>query len=73
MSSRTVSDARRRRLMGHTPVDEGEKSYAQSLRSSSLIEDIREVKIDISMIRSPIRTSEDKVVSLRGTRLRAAG
>jgi integrase len=31
------SDAIRRRLMGHAPVDEGEKSYAQSLKMGPLL------------------------------------
>ena len=47
------SDAIRRRLMGHAPLDEGEKSYAQSLRITPLADRLASVVIDISMIRRP--------------------
>jgi len=47
------SDAIRRRIMGHAPLDEGEKSYAQSLRMKPLAERLGSVTIDISMIRRP--------------------
>ena len=47
------SDAIRRRIMGHAPLDEGEKSYAQSLRITPLADRLASVLIDISMIRRP--------------------
>lgn len=68
LNSRVVSDARRRRLMGHKPVDEGEVSYAQGLRSSALLEDLLEVQIDISMIQSPFDSRQTNVVSLPALR-----
>lgn len=69
LNSDRVSDARRRRLMGHSPVDEGEKSYAQGLRMSALLADVETVEIDVSMIQSPFAAT-NKVVSLDGTRKR---
>lgn len=47
------SDAIRRRIMGPAPLDEGEKSYAQSLRMTPLADRLVSVVIDISMIRRP--------------------
>lgn len=47
------SDAIRRRLMGHEPQDEGEKSYAQGLKMRALLERITCIDVDISMIVSP--------------------
>lgn len=72
LNSDEITDARRRRLMGHTPLDEGEKSYAQGLSPSTLLRSIEEVKIDISMVVSPIRAARQKVVSLPATRARLA-
>ena len=69
LNSDRVSDARRRRLMGHAPVDEGEKSYSQGLRMSALLADVETVDIDISMIQSPFAAT-NTVVSLDGTRKR---
>lgn len=68
LNSDVVTDARRRRLMGHKPVDEGEISYAQGLRSSTLLKNIREVNIDISMIKSPFENGQTNVVSLPARR-----
>ncbi|MFZ3583212.1 hypothetical protein ACOI1H_13720 [Loktanella sp. DJP18] len=51
------SDAIRRRIMGHAPLDEGEKSYAQSLRLTPLVDRLVSVVIDISMIRKPFDTA----------------
>lgn len=51
------SDAIRRRIMGHAPLDEGEKSYAQSLRISPLADRLTSVMIDISLIRKPFDRS----------------
>lgn len=72
LNSNSVSDARRRRHMGHNPLDEGERSYAQGMSPSALLGDLDEVKIDISMIQSPFRQGAAKVISLQGTRLRQA-
>ena len=47
------SDAIRRRLMGHAPQDEGEKSYAQGLKMAPLLERLKQVDVDISTIVSP--------------------
>ena len=47
------SDALRRRLMGHTPLDEAERSDAQGLCITKLHDRIRKVRVDVSMIRSP--------------------
>lgn len=58
LNASTVSDARRRRLMGHEPVDEGEKSYAQALSMVALKADIENVKLDISKIISPFAKAE---------------
>nr|WP_111297861.1 site-specific integrase [Paracoccus saliphilus] len=66
-----VKDSRARRLMGHAPASAMEASYAQGLRMSSLLRDIQEVTIDISMIRSPF-TGVGAVVSLEGVRQRLA-
>ncbi|WP_417808795.1 tyrosine-type recombinase/integrase [Thioclava sp.] len=47
------SDAIRRRLMGHAPLDEGEKSYSQSLGMEPLLKRLKSVDLDISQIRKP--------------------
>ena len=44
--------------MGHAPLDEGEKSYAQSLSAGALLVGLAHVKVDVSMIRSPFAQSE---------------
>tara|TARA_R110002110_G_scaffold363307_2_gene573186 strand:+ start:183 stop:2393 length:2211 start_codon:yes stop_codon:yes gene_type:complete len=54
------SDAIRRRLMGHAPQDEGEKSYAQGLKMAPLLERIREVSVDTSMIISPFEMPREE-------------
>jgi hypothetical protein len=46
------SDAVPQRLMGHTPLDEGEESYAQNLSVGALLEGLLHVKVDISMMKS---------------------
>lgn len=53
LMNRDKSDAIRCRLMGHEPRDEGDRSYSQGLHINVLLERIRDVEIDISMIRSP--------------------
>lgn len=47
------SDAIRCLLMGHDPIDEGARSYAQGLSLSTLYERICDVELDVSMIGSP--------------------
>ena len=49
------SDAVRRYLMGHAPVDEGERSYTSKLRPEKLRARISGIRIDISKIHSPFR------------------
>lgn len=39
--------------MGHDPVDEGVRSYAQGLTLATLYERICDVELDVSMINSP--------------------
>ncbi|TMV14583.1 DUF6538 domain-containing protein [Arenibacterium halophilum] len=51
--SDNLADSIRRRLMGHAPLDEGEKSYAQSLRMKPLFQRLASVEVDISIIRRP--------------------
>lgn len=50
------SDAIRCVLMGHDPVDEGAKSYAQGLKLETLYERICDVELDVSMIARPFPT-----------------
>ncbi len=47
------SDAIRCVLMGHDPVDEGARSYAQGLSLSTLYERICDVELNVSMIDGP--------------------
>ncbi|WP_211241966.1 hypothetical protein [Roseivivax halodurans] len=47
------SDAIRCRLMGHTYVDEGDRSYGQNLGIEKLAKRMESVVVDISMIRRP--------------------
>lgn len=47
------SDEIRCVLMGHDPVDEGARSYAQGLSLTTLYERICDVELDVSMIESP--------------------
>ncbi|WP_417809120.1 DUF6538 domain-containing protein [Thioclava sp.] len=67
------SDAIRRRLMGHAPQDEGEKAYAQGLKMAPLLERLREVDVDISMIVSPFEVprSTTQMADRPGRYLRA--
>ena len=51
------SDLVRRRLMGHEPQDEGERSYTKNLKMETLLEGLRGVHVDISRIVSPFATS----------------
>ncbi|MCF7777414.1 hypothetical protein GLP59_07085 [Sulfitobacter sp. M220] len=53
LMNRDKSDAIRCKLMGHDPVDEGVRSYAQGLSLATLYERICDVELDISMITSP--------------------
>jgi integrase len=47
------SDAIRRKLMGHAPVDTGEKNYAPHYSIKSLYKRILTIEVDTSMIVSP--------------------
>lgn len=47
------SDAIRCKLMGHDPMDEGARSYAQGLSLKTLYDRICDVQIDVSTIQSP--------------------
>lgn len=70
LRSSHVPDSEVRRLMGHAPLDEGERNYSQSLRCYSLLPHVEKVRVDISMVVSPIRHPKTNLVSLHGTRLR---
>ncbi|WP_163850496.1 DUF6538 domain-containing protein [Pseudooceanicola aestuarii] len=64
------SDAIRCVLMGHDPVDEGARSYAQGLTLKALYERICDVELDVSMIARPFDDTgrfrnEEKVVDFR--------
>ncbi|OOY24885.1 hypothetical protein BMI91_00055 [Thioclava sediminum] len=62
------SDAIRCVLLGHDPVDEGAKSYAQGLSLRTLYERICDVEIDVSMIARPFgetAVERGKVVGIR--------
>lgn len=64
------SDAIRCVLMGHDPVDEGARSYAQGLTLEALYERICDVELDVSMIARPFDDTgrfrnEEKVVDFR--------
>ncbi len=64
------SDAIRCVLMGHDPVDEGARSYAQGLTLETLYERICDVELDVSMIARPFGDNgrfqrEEKVVDFR--------
>lgn len=64
------SDAIRCLLMGHDPVDEGAKSYAQGLSLATLFERICDVELDVSMIARPFgdttsATHRGKVVGIQ--------
>lgn len=63
------SDAIRRRLMGHAPQDEGEKSYAQGLSIESLLERLASVDIDLSMIKSPFGEADGEPRNVRAEEL----
>lgn len=52
------SDAIRCLLMGHDPVDEGAKSYAQGLKLATFYERICDVELDVSMIARPFENTE---------------
>lgn len=63
------SDAIRCLLMGHDPVDEGAKSYAQGLKLATLYERICDVELDVSMIARPFAdaksaTQRGKIIDL---------
>lgn len=74
LMSDNLSDAIRRRIMGHAPLDEGEKSYAQSLRMTPLANRLESVVIDISMIRKPFEKTSALVKALaEERRLRIVG
>lgn len=47
LRSSHVPDSEVRRLMGHAPLDEGERNYSQSLRCYSLLPHIEKVRVDI--------------------------
>ncbi|MFC5565216.1 hypothetical protein ACFPOC_02125 [Rubellimicrobium aerolatum] len=63
------SDAIRRRLMGHAPLDEGETSYAQGLSVEALQVGIGTVKVDISRIRSPFADTKPSAARARAGEL----
>ena len=47
------SDALRCRLMGHVRTDEGDQSYSQGLGIGALVDRMRSIMVDVSMIRKP--------------------
>ncbi|WP_411975660.1 hypothetical protein [Sulfitobacter faviae] len=70
LMNRDKSDAIRCVLMGHDPVDEGARSYAQGLKLETLYERICDVELDVSVIARPFGDSNSaaqrgKVVGIR--------
>lgn len=60
----------RRKLMGHEPLDEGEKSYAQKgISIASLYEQLRRIPFDSSRVKSPILSHERAAPHQGGLRL----
>lgn len=63
LMNRDKSDAIRCVLMGHDPVDEGTRSYAQGLSLSTLYERICDVELDVSMIDRPFGDVRNSAVA----------
>lgn len=66
-------DSLRRRLMGHEPLDEGERSYSQGLKMSRLLEELRKVQVDTSLIVSPFEVNNAHVSAEKGFKLVQGG
>ncbi len=60
----------RRKLMGHEPLDEGEKSYAQNgISIETLFERVKEVPFDAGRVRSPVSRQVHETGKVNNLRL----
>lgn len=62
--------AHRRKLMGHEPLDEGERAYAQKgISIVSLFEQVKKIPFDATRVQSPIPGFPERPQEDRGLRL----
>ncbi|KZX97887.1 MULTISPECIES: site-specific integrase [unclassified Sulfitobacter] len=62
--------AHRRKLMGHEPLDEGERAYAQKgISIASLFEQVKKIPFDATRVQSPIPGFPERPQEAQGLRL----
>ncbi|MEX3314620.1 hypothetical protein [Sulfitobacter sp. PS-8MA] len=62
--------AHRRKLMGHEPLDEGERAYAQKgISIASLFEQVKKIPFDMTRVQSPIPGFPERPQEAQGLRL----
>jgi hypothetical protein len=62
--------ALRRKLMGHEPLDEGERSYAQKgISIATLFEQVKKIPFDVARVQSPIPGFPEQPQEAQGLRL----
>lgn len=60
----------RRKLMGHEPLDEGEKSYSQNgISMRALFDQLKNVPFDLSRVRSPVNWQVNEARKVSALRL----
>ena len=70
LSDGTCPGAHRRKLMGHEPLDEGERAYSQKgISIASLFEQVKKIPFDVAQVQSPIRGYPKPAHEGKGLRL----
>jgi hypothetical protein len=56
----------KRNLMGHEPLDEGEKSYAQNgISIATLLEHVSKIPFDSELVKSPLNIPKPTLLSAK--------
>ncbi|AKO96892.1 Phage integrase family [Marinovum algicola DG 898] len=70
LSDASCPGAHRRKLMGHKPLDEGERAYSQNgISIASLFEQVKKIPFDATRVHSPIPGFPERPQEDRGLRL----
>ncbi|MBP0482093.1 site-specific integrase [Sagittula salina] len=70
LSDASCPGAHRRKLMGHEPLDEGERAYSQKgISIASLFEQVKKIPFDVSRVQTPISGFPERPQEAQGLRL----
>lgn len=70
LSDASCPGAHRRKLMGHKPLDEGERAYSQKgISIASLFEQVKKIPLNAARVQSPIARCPKRPQEDRGLRL----